>query len=65
MQVYFHHFASSYHFLGTSGTEMRGKTRPLPAPYGRVINGSKLADREWRQCNVELVSQGRRLILLP
>lgn len=56
-EVYFHHYASSYRFLGTAGTEFRGASAPIPAPYGRVINGSMMADKEWRQVNLEFVSQ--------
>ena len=59
MQVYYHHHASSYVFLGTLGTETRGKNSPIPLPYGRVINGTKLADEQWRKTNIELVNQGR------
>lgn len=63
MQLYYHHFAASYRFIGSSGPEYRGASAPFPAPYGRVVNGSMMANREWRQVNLEFVSQRAICIL--
>lgn len=60
VQVYVHHYVSSYLFLLGNGAELRGSftRKPLPEPYALVVNGSFVADVRQRLTNIQLINTG-------
>ena len=61
MQVYVHHYVSSYHFLLGNGAELRGSfTRPpLPSPYAMIVNGTEVDNMRLRMTNIQLINTGK------
>lgn len=64
VQVYVHHYVSSSAFLLGNGAELRGSfsRQPVKAPYGLIIDTSKLKNDTIRQAfsrhSIALVSWG-------
>lgn len=61
LQVYVHHYVSSYHFLLGNGAELRGSfTRPpLPSPYAMIVNGTEVDNMRLRMTNIQLINTGK------
>ena len=53
-----HHYGSSFDFIQGSGAELRTSfvRKPLPLPYGLVVNGSAVSAVGPRMTNIQLIN---------